>query len=131
MDEMDKMDEAIGRAPAPADAAPLGWGAFALPLFVHSAHHALGDAAPLLAFWGPALFYGGLVQLLAGMWQLRRRDAFGATVFATYGAFWMGVAAYGVLAPVAHIPPAEAAPTFAAWFLWRANRQYSANASSG
>jgi succinate-acetate transporter protein len=111
------MDGETERAPAPADATPLGWGAFALPLFVHSAHHALGDAAPLLAFWGPALFYGGLVQLLAGLWQLRDRDAFGATVFATFGAFWMGVAAYGVLAPAARVPPPEVALTFAWTFL--------------
>ena len=50
-----------------------------------------------LAFLGYALAYGGLVQLLAGMWEFRNRNVFGATAFSTYGGFWIGL---GSLFPV-------------------------------
>jgi uncharacterized protein len=42
---------------------------------------------------GLALFYGGLVQLLAGMWEFKTGNTFGATVFSSYGGFWMSFAA--------------------------------------
>ena len=41
---------------------------------------------------GLAFFYGGLVQLLAGMWAMRRSNAtLAATAFTSYGAFWMAL----------------------------------------
>ncbi|PRQ74802.1 GPR1/FUN34/yaaH family-domain containing protein [Rhodotorula toruloides] len=41
---------------------------------------------------GPALFYGGLAQLLAGMWEFATGNTFGATAFSSYGAFWLAYA---------------------------------------
>ncbi|KAJ7674040.1 Gpr1 family protein [Mycena polygramma] len=41
---------------------------------------------------GMALFTGGLAQLLAGMWEFPRGNAFGATAFTSYGAFWLSYA---------------------------------------
>ena len=38
--------------------------------------------------------YGGLVQLLAGMWEFRNRNVFGATAFGSYGGFWLGLFFY-------------------------------------
>lgn len=38
---------------------------------------------------GMALFYGGLVQLLAGMWEFAVGNTFGATAFSSYGGFWL------------------------------------------
>jgi uncharacterized protein len=38
---------------------------------------------------GLALFYGGLAQLLAGMWEFANRNTFGAVAFSSYGAFWL------------------------------------------
>jgi succinate-acetate transporter protein len=38
-----------------------------------------------------ALFYGGLGQFMAGMWEFRNRNTFGATAFSSFGAFWMGL----------------------------------------
>ena len=40
---------------------------------------------------GLAFFYGGLAQLLAGMWEFRTGNTFGATAFSSYGAFWLAV----------------------------------------
>lgn len=36
-----------------------------------------------------ALFYGGCVQIIAGVWELVVENTFGATVFTTYGGFWL------------------------------------------
>ena len=35
-----------------------------------------------------ALFYGGLAQFVAGMWEYKANNTFGATAFGSYGAFW-------------------------------------------
>jgi uncharacterized protein len=75
-----------------ADPAPLGLAAFALTTFLLSAVNA-GWATNSTGFvwWGFAISYGGLCQLLAGMWEFRNRNVFGATAFSTYGGFWIGV----------------------------------------
>src|SRR5579863_1601303 len=76
-----------------ADPAPLCLAAFALTTFLLSAVNARwtnGNSAGT-AFLGYALAYGGGAQLLAGMWEFRNRNVFGATAFSSYGAFWIGL----------------------------------------
>src|SRR5579884_2591688 len=79
-----------------ADPAPLGLAGFALTTFLLSGHNA--SFIPDLIWVGPALFYGGLAQFLAGMWEFRNRNVFGATAFSTYGGFWMGLGIFVILA---------------------------------
>ncbi|KAJ5812655.1 hypothetical protein N7474_008956 [Penicillium riverlandense] len=73
-----------------ANPAPLGLGAFALTSFISSvinvrAHSNITpDVVVALAFC-----YGGLVQLLAGMWEMALGNTFSATSFSSYGAFWI------------------------------------------
>jgi succinate-acetate transporter protein len=43
---------------------------------------------------GLALAYGGLAQLLAGMWEFRTGNTFGAVAFTSYGAFWLSFWAF-------------------------------------
>lgn len=43
------------------------------------------------------LFYGGLAQLLAGLFDMKKGSTFGATAFISYGAFWMGLALFTIL----------------------------------
>lgn len=88
-----------------ADPAPLGLAAFALTTFLLSAKNA-GWTHGTDAWLGFALAYGGLVQLLAGMWEFRNRNVFGATAFSTYGGFWIGLALY-----VRFVAPTASAPT--------------------
>jgi len=75
-----------------ADPAPLGLAAFALTTFLLSALNA-GWAKDTTGaqWWGYAIAYGGVIQLLAGMWEFRNRNVFGATAFSSYGGFWIGV----------------------------------------
>jgi uncharacterized protein len=81
-----------------ADPAPLGLAAFALTTFLLSAANAgwmtkaTGDA-----WLGYAFAYGGFCQLLAGMWEFRNRNVFGATAFSTYGGFWIGLGLWALL----------------------------------
>ncbi len=77
-----------------ANPGPLGLCAFALTTFVLSSVNAgLLAATDLKIVVGLALFYGGIAQLLAGMWEFRTGNTFGATAFSSYGAFWIAVGA--------------------------------------
>lgn len=97
-------------ASAIADPGPLGLAAFALTTFVLSVFNAgiisneklEGVVLPV------ALFYGGLAQLLAGMWEFKKGNTFGATAFSSFGAFWLSYAAYAkfVLPGIADQPDA-------------------------
>lgn len=78
-----------------ADPGPLGLAAFALTTFILSVFNAgILDSALEPVVLPVALFYGGLVQLLAGMWEVAKNNTFGALAFSSYGAFWMSFAAY-------------------------------------
>jgi uncharacterized protein len=76
--------------PITADPAPLGLGAFALTTFILSMYNAdLVGAGGKPVVLGVALAYGGLAQLLAGMWEFRTGNTFGAVAFSSFGAFWL------------------------------------------
>jgi succinate-acetate transporter protein len=90
--------------PPVADPAPLGLAAFALTTFLLSAKNA-GWTDGGDAWLGFAFAYGGLGQLLAGMWEFRNRNVFGATAFSTYGTFWIGLGLYVLLAEGASANP--------------------------
>lgn len=78
-----------------ADPGPLGLGAFALTTFCLSVFNAgiIGDAKLEAVVLPLALFYGGTTQLLAGMWEFKKANTFGALAFSSYGAFWLAFAA--------------------------------------
>jgi succinate-acetate transporter protein len=95
-DEMQTRDSVPPAATGIADPAPLGLAAFALTTFLLSAKNA-GWTHGTDAWLGYAFAYGGLVQLLAGMWEFRNRNVFGSTAFGTYGGFWIGLGLYVLL----------------------------------
>lgn len=85
-------------AGAIASPGPLGLSAFALTTFILSCANAgliPGTAGtktdPAIMVIGLALFYGGAVQVLAGMWEFRTGNTFGATAFSSYGGFWLAL----------------------------------------
>ena len=104
-------------APAIANPAALGLAGFALTTFLLSVHNAMGPTRePLLVFFGFAIFYGGLAQFCAGMWEFKTGNTFGATAFTTYGGFWMGVAATVTLVLWGKLAAADVTSTLA-WIL--------------
>ncbi len=92
----------------PADPGPLGLAAFALTTFVLSMFNAglVSDAGEPVVL-GVALAYGGIAQLLAGMWEFRTGNTFGAVAFTSFGAFWLSFWAL-VTFNASSIPEADA-----------------------
>lgn len=77
---------------SPANPAPLGLAGFGVTtLFLSLVNANLINGADLTAVIVVALAYGGIAQLLAGMWEFRAGNTFGAVAFTTYGAFWISV----------------------------------------
>ncbi|KAF2132186.1 hypothetical protein P153DRAFT_310910 [Dothidotthia symphoricarpi CBS 119687] len=76
-----------------ANPAPLGLSAFALTTFVLSLINVntRGITSPSIVI-ALAFGYGGLVQLLAGMWEMAVGNTFGATALSSYGGFWISFA---------------------------------------
>ncbi len=111
---------ADSKAPPLADPAPLGLMGFATTTFVLSLVNigvikVGGDVKVVI---GLAVFYGGLAQLLAGMWEFRNGNTFGATAFTSFGAFWLSFAAllipgFGIAFGLAEGPSATAV----GWYL--------------
>ena len=102
-----------------ANVGALGLGGFALTTFVLNVVNAgivsadnLGMVLPL------GIFYGGLAQFCAGMWDVKRGDTFGATCFTSFGAFWMSIALLILLEKtgvIAAVPREGMALLFIAW----------------
>jgi succinate-acetate transporter protein len=81
----------------PADPGPLGLAGFAMTTFVLSIFNSnLVDEKGLPVVLGLALVYGGIVQLLAGMWEFRTGNTFGAVAFCSFGGFWISFWALNV-----------------------------------
>jgi uncharacterized protein len=81
---------ATGAGWMPANPAPLGLAGFGLTTLMLSLVNAnlVGIGATPVVL-GLAFAYGGLAQLLAGMWEFRAGNTFGAVAFSSYGAFWI------------------------------------------
>jgi hypothetical protein len=88
-----------------ADPGPLGLAAFAgTTFFLSTVNAGLLPATVEGVVLGLTLFYGGIAQLLAGMWEFAKGNTFGALAFSSYGAFWLS---FWYL--LGHLPNASAA----------------------
>jgi len=82
-----------------ADPGPLGLACFALTTFCLSMVNAgFVDKSATIVVIALALVYGGATQILAGMWEFKKNNVFGATAFASYGAFWISLGVFDLLA---------------------------------
>jgi uncharacterized protein len=80
----------VAAASVIADPAALGLAGFALTTFVLSVINDgwfASDLTPTVL--GLAIFYGGIAQFAAGMWEFANRNTFGGAAFSSYGAFWL------------------------------------------
>ena len=109
-------DPTAGRSAGwtPADPGPLGLAAFAGTTFVLSLMNSnLVSIRGIGSVLALALAYGGLAQLLAGLWEFRTGNTFGAVAFCSFGAFWIS---YFVL--IRLIPAAAITPHGVSAYLW-------------
>jgi len=73
-----------------ADPGPLGLAAFAgTTFFLSVVNTGMLSGTVTAGVLGLAVFYGGLGQSLAGMWEFVKGNTFGALAFTSYGAFWL------------------------------------------
>jgi succinate-acetate transporter protein len=104
----------------PANPAPLGLAGFGITTLVLSMINAhlvgspLGSTSVVL---GLAIAYGGLAQLLAGMWEFRAGNTFGAVAFSSYGAFWISFY-FLVTNNLVPLVKAGTAPASVGLYLW-------------
>jgi hypothetical protein len=74
----------------PANPAPLGLAGFGVTTLVLSLINAnLVGVGATPAVLGLAFAFGGLAQFMAGMWEFRAGNTFGAVAFTSFGAFWI------------------------------------------
>ncbi|HEY7150589.1 MAG TPA: acetate uptake transporter [Solirubrobacterales bacterium] len=101
----------------PADPGPLGLAGFAMTTFVLSMFNAnlVGSGGEPVVF-GLAFAYGGVAQLLAGMWEFRTGNTFGALAFSSFGAFWLSLFVFDVFF-ASSIPAADLGHA-AGLYLW-------------
>jgi succinate-acetate transporter protein len=81
--------------PSVADPAILGLAAFSLPTFMLgfvNAEIINKNTAPVI--FGLMLFYAGIGQVLAGMWEFRRNNGFGTVAFGSFGLFYLSLWAF-------------------------------------
>jgi succinate-acetate transporter protein len=107
-----------------ANPAPLGLAGFGLTTFILNIVNAdlvtkdsIGMVLPV------GLFYGGLAQFLAGMWEMKKNNTFGFTAFSSFGAFWMALAIMVILEDtkvVAPVPKNGLSVFLCAWGLFTA-----------
>jgi succinate-acetate transporter protein len=107
-----------------ANPAPLGLAAFGLTTLILNivntevvAKDSIGMVLPV------GLFYGGLAQLLAGMWEMKKNNTFGVTAFSSFAAFWMALALMVILEKadvLAPVPKAGMSVFLGAWGLFAA-----------
>lgn len=72
--------------------------------------------APIIAPF--ALFFGGLAQLLAGMWSYRARDGVATAMHGTWGSFWLGWGLLTLLVTLGALPPPVLrSRAFGLWFI--------------
>lgn len=75
-----------------ANPAPLGLAAFGMTTVLLNLHNAgffaMGD---IILSMG--IFYGGIALIFAGLLEYKKGNTFGLTAVASYGAFWLTLAA--------------------------------------
>ncbi|MFP3975854.1 MAG: acetate uptake transporter [Dehalococcoidia bacterium] len=102
-----------------ANPAALGLGGFAMTTFLLNFVNAgIVDAASLGMVLPVGLFYGGMAQFCAGMWEVKSGNTFGATCFSSFGAFWIALATMIILETAGLLPavPVEGMTLFlVAW----------------
>jgi len=101
----------------PANPAPLGLAGFAATTFMLSVINAnLVSHLALAGAISVALAYGGVAQLIAGIWEFRTGNTFGAVAFCSYGAFWISF--YFLVTPVLGLVPKTEVNSIIGLYLW-------------
>jgi succinate-acetate transporter protein len=75
----------------PAPLGLMGFGATTVLLNLHNA--GIIAATSLGMIFAMGIFYGGIAQILAGIFEFRKGNTFGTLAFTSYGLFWISLVA--------------------------------------
>ena len=108
-----------------ANPAPLGLAAFGLTTLVLNVVNSgiISHDDNVSMVWPLGLMFGGLAQLLAGMWEAKKNNTFGMTAFSAFGAFWMALGLLKVLQAggvVAAVSPSGMSVFLVCWGIFTA-----------
>jgi succinate-acetate transporter protein len=107
-----------------ADPAGLGLAGFGITTLILSLANSNLVPGAASGVFGMALFYGGIAQVIAGVWEFGNKNTFGATAFTSYGAFWL---AFWFLADTGQKLDANAVGTFLlGWTIFTAYMTFAA-----
>lgn len=102
----------------------LGLYGFAASTFMVAAHLAgwFGNATTTPLVLAPFVFaFGGIAQLLAGMWAYRARDVLATGIHGAWGSFWIAYGIYHLMIAVDVVPGTATSPVaataFGYWFI--------------
>jgi uncharacterized protein len=123
--ELDQLKRGgVGVVEKLANPAPLGLAGFGLTTLILNIVNADLIATAGIGMVLPVgLFYGGLAQFLAGMWEMKKNNTFGFTAFSSFGAFWMALAIMVILEDtkvIAPVPKSGMSVFLGAWGLFTA-----------
>lgn len=98
----------------PAPLGLMGFGMTTVLLNIHNAGFFELDAM-ILAM---GIFYGGLAQVIAGIIEFKKDNTFGATVFTSYGFFWLALVGLNVLPLMGYGEAAGSLSMASFLFMW-------------
>jgi uncharacterized protein len=100
------MEENIMTENTFANPAPLGLFGFGITSILLSLHNA-GIVELSMVILAVAVCLGGLTQAIAGIFEMKFGNTFGATVFISFGFFWISLAMIWLLPTIGHVQAAD------------------------
>src|SRR6201986_4757238 len=100
-----------------ANPAPLGLCAFGMTTVLLNLHNAgFFEMNSMILAMG--IFYGGLAQIVAGIFESKKNNTFGMTAFLSYGFFWLTLVGLIVMPKLGWIPAASGPGMIAYLIMW-------------
>ena len=98
-----------------ANPAPLGLMGFGMTTVLLNIHNAgfFPLSAMILAM---GIFYGGIAQIIAGIFEFKKGNTFGMLAFLSYGHFWLTLVALIIMPKMGWAE--DTPPAFMAWYLF-------------
>lgn len=102
-----------------ANPAPLGLMGFGMTtVLLNLSNAGLLDSSSLGVILSMGIFYGGLAQIFAGMWEMKRGNTLGATAFSSFGLFWISLVALEVFSVLGWVEEPSGQVMGAYLFMW-------------
>jgi succinate-acetate transporter protein len=103
-----------------ANPAPLGLMGFGLTtVLLNLSNAGLLDSSSFGMIFSMGIFYGGIAQIFAGMWEMKRGNTFGATAFSSFGLFWISLVAIELFPVLGWVDDLPSEPVMAVYLaMW-------------